>query len=58
MGNFANPPGGGGGGGSVLGLGPAQNTFGDAATANRAAAETLRDTYATANAAWLAQYND
>ena len=58
MGNFANPPGGGGGGGSVLGLGPAQNTFGDATTANRAAAETLRDTYATANATWLAQYND
>ena len=45
------------GGGGVLGLGPIQNTFGDASTANRAAAETLRNTYATANAEWLAQYD-
>lgn len=49
---------GGGGGGGVLGLGPAQNTFGDQTTADRAAAETLRNTYATANAAWLTQYNN
>lgn len=47
-----------GGGDGVLGLGPAQNTFGDSTTADRAAAETLRDTYATANAAWLALYNN
>ena len=51
------PPGSGGGGG-VLGLGPAQNTFGDATTANRAAAEALRDAYANAQAAWLALYNE
>ena len=46
---------GGGGGGGVLGLGPAQNSFGDSSTANRAAAETLRDTYAGANADWLSE---
>lgn len=45
------------GGGGVLGLGPATNTFGTSATADRAAAEALRDAYAGANADWLAQYN-
>ena len=45
------------GGGSGFALGPAQNTFGDSSTADRSAAETLRDTYATANAAWLALYD-
>ena len=38
-------------------LGPKTSTFGTAATANRGAAEALRDAYANANAAWLAQYN-
>ena len=65
---MANPnsnvsPGGRGGGGGFT-LGPAQNTFGSATTvttapgyaADQAAAETLRDAYATANAAWLALY--
>ena len=47
---------GGSGGGGVT-LGPAQNTFGTTSTASKAAAETLRNTYAGANAAWLAQYN-
>ena len=51
-------PAGGSGGGGVLGLGPAQNTFGDATTADRAAAEALRATYQGNNAAWLALYND
>ena len=46
-----------GGTGGVLGLGPLSNTFGVAATANRAAAEALRDAYATANATWLAEYS-
>ena len=46
-----------GSGGGVLGLGPAPNTFGDSTTADRAAAETLRDAQATADAAWLALYN-
>ena len=44
-----------GGGGRTLG--PAQNTFGDAATVDRAAAEGLRAAYAGGNAGWLAQYN-
>ena len=48
--------GGGGGGGGVLGLGPSPNTFGDDTTADRAAAEVLRDTQA-ADADWLAIYN-
>ena len=48
----------GGGGGGVLDLGPQTNTFGTGTTANRAAAETLRNTYASANAAWLTQYNE
>ena len=39
------------------GLGPEQNIFGDTSTADRAAAEALRDTYTTANASWLASYN-
>ena len=52
---MADRPRGGGGGGRTLG--PAQNTFGDATTANRAAAEALRDAYTGANAAWLTQYN-
>ena len=40
--------------GGGLTLGPPTNSF-NAAT--KAAAETARDTYATANAAWLAQYD-
>ena len=48
----------GSGGGGVLGLGPVQNTFGDSSTADRTAAEALRDTYAGANAAWLTLYNN
>ena len=45
------------GGGSGVSLGPVQNTFGDTSSANQAAAETLRDDYATANADWLALYD-
>ena len=48
---------GGGGGFSGPVLGPAQNTFGDSSTTDRAAAEALRNTYQAANPAWLAQYN-
>ena len=48
---------GGGGGGSGFSLGPEDNTFGVSTTANRAAAETLRNAYATANTAWLALYD-
>ena len=44
-----------GGGGGGLTLGPAVNTF---TAATKAAAETARDAYAVANAAWLAQYDD
>ena len=51
------PFGGGGGGGSGFSLGPSQNVFGVAATANRAAAEALRNTYAGANSTWLDAYN-
>ena len=47
----------GGTGGTGIPLGPRQNQFGTNATASRSAAEALRDTYATANPAWLAQYN-
>ena len=54
---ISGPGGGGGGGGEGFSLGPIQNTFGTSTTANEAAAETLRNTYATANAAWLAEYN-
>lgn len=49
--------GGGGGGDGTTPLGPAQNTFGTPTTASRAAAIALRNTYATANPAWLALYN-
>ena len=49
--------GGSGGSGSGITLGPKQNEFGTTSTASLAAAVTLRNTYATANAAWLAQYN-
>ena len=45
------------GGGAGLSLGPATNTFGDRTTADRAAAVVPRNTYAGANAAWLALYN-
>ena len=47
---------GGGGGGAGFTLGPATNTFG-VITTTMAAAVTLRDDYATANADWLAQYD-
>ena len=57
--------GGAGRGGEGIPLGPAQNQFGNATTdstdanytADKAAAEALRDAYAAANAAWLALYN-
>ena len=52
---MSGAPGGGSGGGRTLG--PTRNTFGDSLTADQAAAEALRDAYAGANAAWLAQYN-
>ena len=42
------------GGGGGLTLGPPTNTF---TAATQAAAETARDTYATANPLWLAQYD-
>lgn len=41
-------------GGGGFTLGPAQNVF---VGATRTAAESARDTYATANPTWLAQYN-
>ena len=47
--------GGGGGSGGGLTLGPPTNEF---TAATKAAAETLRNTYATANATWLASYDD
>ena len=49
-----------GGLGFGLSLGPEQNVFGTAATANRAAARALLDAYAAdaANADWLAEYNE
>ena len=49
---------GGGAGGGGRTLGPEQNTFGDETTAERAAAEALRNAYTTANAAWLGEYNE
>ena len=52
--SFAGHLFGGGGGGSGLTLGPPTNSF-NAAT--EALAEAARDTYAAANAAWLAQYD-
>ena len=57
MGLSIGERGGGGGGGTAGGglvLGPTQNTF---TGANKSAAETARDTYATANTAWLAAYD-
>ena len=48
------PAGVGGGGAGGLTLGPPTNEF---SGANRTAAQTARDTYATANASWLAQYD-
>lgn len=44
-----------GGGGGGFTLGPAQNVF---TGADRTAAETARDNYATANPTWLISYND
>ena len=46
---------GGGGTGTGFTLGPETNKF---TGANEAAAETARDTYETANADWLAEYDD
>ena len=46
-----------GSGGGGLTLGPTQNTFGTSLTADKAAAEVLRDAYETANASWLAEYD-
>ena len=48
----------GGTGGGGVSLGPEQNSFGDTSTASKSAAETLRDTYGTANASWLTEYNN
>lgn len=50
----SGPGGPGGGSGGSLNLGPATNTFNGA---DRSAAEAARNAYATANAAWLAQYD-
>ena len=47
----------GGFGGGGESLGPQINTFGDSSTADKAASAALRDTYAGANADWLALYN-
>ena len=47
----------GGGSGLAGALGPEQNIFGTVTTADRAAAEALRDTYEAANTDWLALYN-
>ena len=54
MGTTRVGPGGGGGGGGGLTLGPPQNSFTGSSKTN---AESARDTYATANASWLAQYD-
>ena len=51
---YKGSPGGGGGSGGLT-LGPPTNEF---TAATKAAAETLRNTYATANATWLADYDD
>ena len=48
-------PGGSGGGGGGLTLGPPTNTF---TAATQALAEAARDTYAAANADWLAAYDE
>ena len=55
--NYSVGGGGRGGGVGAVALGPAQNEFGTTTTASKAAAQTLRNTYATANADWLALYN-
>ena len=39
-------------------LGESPNVFGTITTANKAAAETLRDSQATSDAAWLSTYSD
>ena len=52
--SFGGTGSGGGGGGGGLTLGPPTNTFNGA---TRAAAETARDAYATANPTWLAEYD-
>ena len=44
-------------GGGGFTFGPEQHDFGTDTTTDRAAAETLRDMYAGANADWLAEYN-
>ena len=46
------------GGGAGFTLGSETNEFGITTTADKAAAEVLRDAYATANTDWLAEYND
>ena len=51
------PYSGGGSGGAGFALGRATNTFGTTA-GTIAAARTARDTYATANSTWLAEYDD
>ena len=51
---YKGSPGGGGGSGGLT-LGPPTNEF---TAATKAAAETLRNAYATANATWLADYDD
>ena len=50
---YSGRPGSTGGGGGLT-LGPPQNSF---SGSTRAAAETARNTYATTNASWLAQYD-
>ena len=51
---YPNKGGGGGGSGGGLTLGPPTNSF---TAATKAAAETARDTYATANPTWLTEYD-
>ena len=41
-----------------ISLGPETNTFGTSSTTNKAAAEALRNTYASSNSSWLTKYND
>ena len=53
MGRYRYGKGGGGGGGGLT-LGPPQNSFSGSSKSN---AESARNTYATANASWLAQYD-
>jgi len=47
----------GSGGGGGFKLGPTQNIF-DAGTGGLSAAEALRDSYASSNPSWLAEYDD